>query len=104
MKDLKKDENTHYKLLVKELQKRKCFSLSNKTIFTSKTKNEEMKISPQLFVHNYILEEEFHYNSLQLSEVQKNEKIKFPERKAEPLILYFLSTIFVHMSEHITLQ
>jgi hypothetical protein len=100
--NLKKDENTHYKLLVKELQKRKCFNLSNKTILISKNKNSESKVSPNLFVHNYILEEEFHYNSLQLSDVEKNEKIRFPEIKAEPLILYFISIFFVHMSEHIT--
>lgn len=100
--NLKKDENTYYKLLIKELQKKKCFALSNKVIITSKTKNEEMKVSPNLFIHNYILEEEFHYNSLQLSDVQKYEKVGFPSRKAGPLISHFFSTFFVQMSEHIT--
>ncbi len=100
--NLKKDQNAYYKLLIKELQKKKHFALSNKAILISKNKNEEMKISPNFFIHNYTLEEEFHYNSLQLSEVQKNERINFVQLKAGPLISHFFSTFFVHMSEHIT--
>lgn len=76
--------------------------LSNKTIQTSLNKNEAMKISPEFFIHKYACEEAFHYNSLQLSDVQKSERISFAEHKAEPLIAYFFSTFFVILSEHIT--
>ncbi len=100
--NLKKDENAYYKLLVKELQVRKCFALSNKTITTSKNKSEALKISPEFFLHSHTLEEAYHYNCIQLSDVQKNERIGFSAQKAEPLIAHFFSTFFVHLSEHIT--
>jgi hypothetical protein len=99
---LKKSENDYYKMLVKELQSRKCFALSNKIIGVNKNRLEQNKISPEMFIHSYSLGEAFHYNSLQLSEVHKNERIVFTERKAQPLISHFFSTIFVIASEHIT--
>ncbi|MBS1492472.1 MAG: hypothetical protein JST55_03115 [Bacteroidetes bacterium] len=99
---LKYDENGYYKLLITELQKRKCFSLSNKVVLSNKKKLSESKISPDYFMHMHVLEEAFHYNSLQLSEVEVYERMEFSSRKAEPIISHFFSTFFVHLSEHIT--
>jgi hypothetical protein len=99
---LKKDENEYYKLLLTELQKRKCFTLSNKVILANKIKMDRAKISPEHFIHRHTLEEAFHYNSLQLSDIQTYERIEFSAKKAEPVIAYFFSTVFVHISEHIT--
>lgn len=99
---LKKDESAYYKLLINELQKRKCFALSNKVIHTNKNKLAESKISPEYFMHKHVLEEAFHYNSIQLSDVQMYDRMEFSSRKAEPIIAHFFSTYFVHLSEHIT--
>ena len=74
---LKKDENGYYKLLIIELQKRKCFSLSNKIVISNKNKLEDTKISPEYFMHLHVLEEAFHYNALQLSEVEIYERMEF---------------------------
>ncbi|MBN8568893.1 MAG: hypothetical protein J0M18_04635 [Ignavibacteria bacterium] len=99
---LKKDENGYFKLLITELQKRKCFSLSNKIVVSNKNKLTDTKISPEYFMHLHVLEEAFHYNSLQLSDVEIYERMEFSSRKAEPIISHFFSTFFVHLSEHIT--
>ncbi|MBS1514242.1 MAG: hypothetical protein JSS63_04395 [Bacteroidetes bacterium] len=99
---LKKNENDYYKLLMLELQKRKCFSLSNKAILMNKKKLGGLKISPDYFMHKQILEETFHYNTLQLSEEGMYERMEFSSRKAEPVIAHFFSTFFVLLSEHIT--
>lgn len=99
---LKEDENTNYKLIVTELQKRKCFALSNKVITSNNKKIESAKISPEYFTHKHWLEESYHYNSIQLSEVGMFERIEFSSKKAEPVIAHFFSTFFVLLSEHIT--
>jgi len=100
---LKKSPRINEKLLIQELQKRRSFVLSNKNVQWSKKRNSENpKICPDFFLHQYDMEELFHYNSLQLSDVQKYEKIGFSARKAAPLIAFFFSTYFVHLSEHIT--
>ena len=100
---LKKSSVIGEKLLIQELQKRKCFVLSNKNVLSSKKRSmENIKIGPEFFIHQYDMEEIYHFNSLQLSEVHRSERIEFSIRKTEPLMAHFFSTFFVLASEHIT--